>query len=332
MVGGTCGVALCEPVTAPRRRLHTRAQPGNTPASTCARGEGNGCQQTSGCCRSPDLHAGGMRPRAAAFPPRHIHTGGHASPQPWEAGCVPPHEAPQCWCCHAAAPCSPLGPAQQSKAEVGSPGPPSHCSPLSNQPSRVLGTSVSPAAEPEVPAQNLRELCVPLPLRSPPQGRDCAGWQPLGPPLNLLCPQCWVRGAGRDPVLLPYQPCQGKAQLPGLDQASPKHVPLPGHSQPRPTGACSDLRGICSVRGRATFQGWEIPPRPNVSSLNVLQRETRKLVKEQDLSAGLSGSLPSFSLTIKVAFEAAQLLPKERAASLLAGPRGQFLFDAGHCP
>lgn len=170
--------------------------------------------------------------------------------------------------------------------------------------------ATSPVAAPQAPVQDLRQLC-PLPVPGVPLIRagDPAGWQPRGhppAPFSVLCPQCQSRGQGGTLHSCRPRPWQGKTRPSGKWMGLvPSTSPCSGTGSP-----CAEPRGSSSVRGRVTFQGREMPPRPNLCPLSGLQGETGKLLKAQDLAAGLSGSLPGFSLTLKVAFEAAQPLPK----------------------
>lgn len=83
-------------------------------------------------------------------------------------------------------------------------------------------------------------------------------------------------------------------------------------------------------QGRATFQGREVPLGPNLCPLRGGPGE---LPKGQELALGLSGSLPRLSVTLKMAFEAAQLLPKEPAAlSTQDGADACLSLDTVHAP
>lgn len=70
--------------------------------------------------------------------------------------------------------------------------------------------------------------------------------------------------------------------------------------------------------------------RPN---LCPLQGGPRELLKGQELALGLSDSLPRLSVTLKMAFEAAQLLPKEPAVlSTQDGADACLSLDTIHAP
>lgn len=195
------------------------------------------CLRTRGCCHAPHLHA---TPPAAeerapeplpALPvvqlPATRAPVGHASPEPWEGGCVPPAEATGSSGCHSpvascSTPWSGSAFPRLSWRAPGLPAPSTGCSPLSHQPCRVAGHQGQPhhraggaSAGPET------ALSPPHPWGPPHQG-----WRPLrvaapGPPpcpiqspLPAMAEQGSREQGGTPRSCLP-QPRQGKAQPSG---------------------------------------------------------------------------------------------------------------------
>lgn len=91
-----------------------------------------------------------------------------------------------------------------------------------------------------------------------------------------------------------------------MDGSSPQHVQLWGHRQPAQSSP-------------ETSSDWAEPRSRDVKhhsgpNLCPLWGGPGELLKGQELTPVLSGSLPGLSVTLKMAFEAARLLSKEPAA------------------